>query len=83
MEERCARAVARAHLRTGLPITTQTSGNIRFEIRGGNIGFRHLDLFESEGVDPGRVIVGHTDENADLRALVALCQRGAPSSSST
>ena len=76
-EERCARAVARAQLRTGLTITTHTSGNIRFEIEGGNIGMQHLDLFEAEGVDPSRVIVGHTDENADIRFLEALCRRGA------
>lgn len=76
-EERCARAVARAQLRTGLAITTHTSGNIRFEIEGGNIGMQHLDLFEAEGVDPRRVIVGHTDENADIRFLEALCRRGA------
>jgi predicted metal-dependent phosphotriesterase family hydrolase len=76
-EERGARAVARAHLRTGLPITTHTSGNIRFEIEGGNIGPALLDLFESEGVDPRSVIVGHTDENADIRVLDALCRRGA------
>jgi phosphotriesterase-related protein len=76
-EERCARAVARAQLRTGLTITTHTSGNIRFEIEGGNIGWQHLDLFEAEGVDPSRVIVGHTDENADVRFLEALCRRGA------
>jgi predicted metal-dependent phosphotriesterase family hydrolase len=76
-EERCARAVARAQRRTGLAITTHTSGNIRFEIEGGNIGMQHLDLFESEGVDPTRVIVGHTDENADVRFLEALCRRGA------
>ena len=76
-EERCARAVARAQLRTGLTITTHTSGNIRFEIEGGNIGMQHLDLFEAEGVDPSRVIVGHTDENPDIRFLEALCRRGA------
>ncbi len=76
-EERCARAVARAHLRTGLPITTHTSGNIRFEIAGGNIGAQLLDLFEAEGVDPSSVIVGHADENADIRALEQFCRRGA------
>jgi phosphotriesterase-related protein len=77
VEERCARAVARAHLRTGHPITTHTSGNIRFEIEGGNIGVQLLDLFESEGVDPGHVIIGHTDENADIRVLERFCRRGA------
>jgi phosphotriesterase-related protein len=36
-----------------------------------------LDLFEAEGVDPARVIIGHTDENADIRQLEALAKRGA------
>jgi phosphotriesterase-related protein len=77
VEERCARAAARAHLRTGLPITTHTSGNIRFEIEGGNAGVQLLDVFESEGVDPRHVIIGHTDENADVRVLERFCRRGA------
>ena len=69
--------MARAQLWTDLTITTHTSGNIRFEIEGGNIGIQHLDLFEAEGVDPSCVIIGHTDENADVRFLEALCRRGA------
>jgi phosphotriesterase-related protein len=76
-EERCARAVARVGRRTGLAITTHTSGGIRFQIRGGNAGTGLLDLFESEGVDPARVIIGHCDENADLRQLSELVRRGA------
>jgi predicted metal-dependent phosphotriesterase family hydrolase len=76
-EEKCARAVARAARRTGAAITTHTSGAIRFEVPGGNIGWQLLDLFEAEGVNPRRVIVGHVDENADLRHLQALCRRGA------
>ena len=54
-------AVARAQLATGAAITTYTSGSSRFEIPGGNIGPSLLDVFESEGVDPRRVVVGHTD----------------------
>jgi predicted metal-dependent phosphotriesterase family hydrolase len=67
LEQRCAIAVACAHKATGVPITTHTSGSARFEIPGGNLGAQHLDLFEAEGVDPGRVIIGHNDENADIR----------------
>ena len=37
----------------------------------------HLDVFDAEGVDPARVIIGHTDENADIRQLLALAKRGA------
>ena len=76
-EAKCARAVARAQRTTGAAITTHTSGSARFEIAGGNCGMAFLDLFEAEGVDPRRVIIGHTDENADIRNLVALCRRGA------
>ncbi len=77
VEARCARAVARAHLRTGATITTHTSGGTRFQIRGGNAGTMFLDLFEEEGVDLTRVIIGHCDENADLRQLSTLMDRGA------
>jgi phosphotriesterase-related protein len=77
VEKKCAVAVARAQKITGVAITTHTSGASRFEIRGGNLGTQHLDLFEAEGVDPARVIIGHTDENADIRQLIALARRGA------
>jgi phosphotriesterase-related protein len=77
LEAKCARAVARAQIRTGLAITTHTSASSRFEVPGGNLGMQHLDLFEEEGVDPSRVIIGHTDENVDLRNLVAMARRGA------
>jgi phosphotriesterase-related protein len=76
-EEKCTRAVARAHLRTGAAITTHTSASARFHIEGGNAGTMFLDLFEAEGVDLSRVIIGHCDENADLRQLEALLARGA------
>jgi len=76
-EKKCARAIARAQKRTGVAITTHTSASGRFETKGGNVGMQHLDLFESEGVDPTRVIIGHTDENGDIRQLVALAKRGA------
>ena len=69
--------MARAHLATGATITTHTSGSSRFEIAGGNIGMLLLDVLESEGVDPRRVIVGHVDENVDVRNLERLCRRGA------
>lgn len=77
VEERCTRAVARAHHRTGAAITTHTSGSTRFHIDGGNAGYQFLKVFEEEGVDPNRVIVGHCDENADVRQLAALMKRGA------
>jgi phosphotriesterase-related protein len=76
-EEKCIRAVARAHHATGAAITTHTSAGSRFQIDGGNAGTMFLDLFEEEGVDPARVIIGHCDENADVRQLARLLDRGA------
>ncbi|MEW2444547.1 phosphotriesterase family protein [Micromonospora marina] len=68
--ERVARAVAEAHLRTGVPITVHTSA----AARSGGVA---LDLFESVGVDPGDVVVGHAGDSNDLDYLTGLADRGA------
>lgn len=77
VEERCTRAVARAQRRTGASITTHTSGSSRFFINGGNLGYQFLRIFEEEGVDLNRVVIGHCDENADVRQLADIMGRGA------
>jgi len=76
LELKGLKAVARAHLETGIPITSHNSGSIRYELEGGNIGIEMLDLLERENIDPEAVIVGHTDENVDVRNLVRLAERG-------
>lgn len=50
------RATARAHRRTGAPITTHTG--LEFGVRSGALQQR---IFEEEGVDLSRVIIGHVD----------------------
>jgi len=77
LERKAAVAVARAHRKTGVAITTHSPGAYRFEVAGGNAGSEFLDLFEVEGVDPSRVIIGHVDSNPDVRQLMALARRGA------
>ncbi|HSR84228.1 MAG TPA: hypothetical protein VLM11_08615 [Streptosporangiaceae bacterium] len=52
-EERSFRAAARAHLRTGLTISTHAA---RWPV-----GLKQVGLLAEEGVDPRRVIVGHAD----------------------
>ena len=69
-EERSFRAAARAHHETGLTITTHAA-------RWAEVGIRQLDLLGSEGVPPGRVIVGHCDMVPDTEAHAALARRGA------
>lgn len=67
-EEKCLRAAARASKRTGAPITTHTDD--------GTMGREQLDIFESEGVDLRKVIIGHSCGSADLRYHTDMLDRG-------
>ena len=69
VEERSFRAAARAHRRTGLTITTHAA---RWPV-----GTAQLDLLVEEGVDPGRVVIGHCDMVPDHDYHLALAKRGA------
>ncbi len=67
--ERVMRAVARAHLVTGAPITVHTS----VHNQGGTVTQRVL---AEEGVDLGRVVIGHCGDSADVGYLTGLADRG-------
>jgi phosphotriesterase-related protein len=62
-------AAARAHKATGVPITTHTDE--------GTMGREQLAILVEEGVDPRRVIIGHSCGSADLRYHTDLLDRGA------
>jgi phosphotriesterase-related protein len=68
-EERSFRGAARAHGRTGVTITTHAA---RWPV-----GLAQLDLLESEGVQPHRVIIGHCDTVNNPAYHVELARRGA------
>jgi len=68
--ERVARAVAQTHVETGVPITVHTNA-------GHQTGTLALNLFEEEGVDLSKVVVGHSGDTNDLDYLRALMDRGA------
>src|SRR3546814_17173324 len=51
------RAVARAHRRTGLAISTHTTH--------GTMGLEQLDILAEEGADLDRVVIGHMDIQPD------------------
>lgn len=68
-EERVHRAVARAGRRTGLAITTHAVLS--------DVGSAQLRIFEEEGADPGRVIIGHADSFPALGHYLDLIGRGA------
>ena len=68
-EERVHRAVARAARRTGLAITTHAVMS--------DVGQAQLRIFEDEGADPTRVVIGHADSYPELAHYLALIGRGA------
>lgn len=63
------RAAARAHRATGIPISTHTWAPAR-------VGDQQVRIFEDEGVDLGRVYVGHSNDTTDLDYLLGLLRKG-------
>ena len=68
-EERVHRAVARAARRTGLAITTHAVLS--------DVGLAQLRIFEEEGADVSRVVIGHADSYQVLDHYLAILERGA------
>jgi phosphotriesterase-related protein len=67
--EKVLRAVARAHRRTGVPISTHTHPATKR-------GLEQQKIFEEEGVDLGRVVIGHSGDSEDIDYLQELMKRG-------
>jgi phosphotriesterase-related protein len=63
------RASARAQKATGVPISTHTWA-------AGRTGEMQQAIFAQEGVDLGRVIIGHSGDSEDLGYLRGLMERG-------
>ncbi|OGO57351.1 MAG: hypothetical protein A2V85_15830 [Chloroflexi bacterium RBG_16_72_14] len=68
-EERVFRAVARASRRTGLAVSTHAVLS--------DVGAAQLAVLEEEGIDPGRVVIGHSDSYPVLDHYLSLIARGA------
>jgi len=69
LNETMLRAGARAHRRTGAPISTHTDVKTRS-------GLAQQDVFESEGVDLSRVVIGHSGDSDDIEYLTSIIKRG-------
>jgi phosphotriesterase-related protein len=69
LEERVHRAAAQASRRTGLAITTHAVMS--------DVGLAQLAIFEAEGADPGRVVIGHADSYPSLEHYLEILRRGA------
>jgi phosphotriesterase-related protein len=67
--ERVLRAVAVAHRRTGVPISTHTHADTRR-------GLEQQRIFTEEGVDLTRVVIGHSGDTTDIAYLEELITAG-------
>ncbi|MFI1380226.1 phosphotriesterase [Embleya sp. NPDC020886] len=67
--ERTMRAVARASTETGAPITVHTNA-------AEQTGLIAQQVFREEGVDPRKVIIGHSGDTKDLDYLTRLADAG-------
>ena len=67
--ERILRATAQAHRKTGVPISTHTHAASR-------IGLEQQRIFQEEGVDLSRVVIGHSGDTKDLKYLEELIGKG-------
>jgi len=69
LEERVHRAAARASKETGMAISTHAVMS--------PVGLAQLRIFEEEGADPSRVVIGHADSYPVLDHYLAILDRGA------
>ncbi len=69
LEERVHRAAGRAARRTGLAITTHSVMSA--------VGLAQLRIFEEEGLDPARIVIGHADSYPSLEHYLEIIRRGA------
>src|SRR5256714_4439820 len=67
--ERVLRAIAKAHRQTGVPIPTHTHAHTER-------GLEQQHIFEEEGVDLSRVVIGHSGDTTDIDYLEKLIARG-------
>jgi phosphotriesterase-related protein len=67
--ERVLRAVAKAHRETGVPVMTHAHVRNR-------AGLEQQRIFEEEGVDLTRVVIGHCGDTTDIEYLEKLMEKG-------
>jgi len=69
LNEKLLQVAARLHRRSGVPMSTHTSCENR-------TGLAQLEVFEKEGVDLSRIVIGHCGDTEDLDYLEAILASG-------
>jgi phosphotriesterase-related protein len=78
-ERKVHEAVARAHVRTGIPVFTHNAYNIRATDVPRDAGLRQLDIYEAAGANPQNLCIGHMcclDDPA-AEVITQIARRGA------
>lgn len=66
-DERMLKIIAKVHKETGLPIITHSIGHS---------GYDQQDVFEAEGVDLSKVLIGHLGDLDDVDYIESVAKRG-------
>jgi phosphotriesterase-related protein len=69
INKKLLQVAARLHRRTGVPLSTHSEVHT-------HTGFKQQDVFEEEGVDLARVVIGHCGDSEDLDHLESILKRG-------
>ena len=67
--EKVIRAAARAHKKTGVPIMTHSHP-------GAGTGLNQLEILTEEGVDPSRILIGHTGDTDNMEYILRVLEYG-------
>jgi phosphotriesterase-related protein len=67
--EKVHRAIARAHLKTGIPIVLHSYSP-------GQVGRQQLAILKEEGVNPKRIKFDHSNDTTDVEYLLSLLKEG-------
>lgn len=68
VEKKVFTAAAKAHLKTGVPISTHC------EL--GTMASEQVELLLNEGVNPSKLIIGHMDLNEDIDEIIRILKKG-------
>ncbi|MDP3939124.1 MAG: phosphotriesterase-related protein [Deltaproteobacteria bacterium] len=69
INKKLLQAAARMHRATGVPISTHSDVHT-------HTGYKQQDVFEEEGVDLKRVVIGHCGDSEDAGHLESIMKRG-------
>ena len=69
INKKLLQVAARLHRKTGVPISTHSDVHT-------HTGFAQQDVFEKEGVDLSRIVIGHCGDTEDVDHLETILKRG-------